>query len=105
MRKTAEHRCYQAAGWSGMAGGQCLDIEAEERAIVDGAGRITCGKNRCIDPIFLGHWGYCGVDPSDPRLALLSSLAADWSGFSGGRRHTRCDRELGDHGPAGSDEN
>ena len=63
----------QAAGWSGMAGGQCLDIEAEGKELsLTELEELHAAKTGALIQSSLVIGGYCAeVDPSDPRLALL----------------------------------
>jgi geranylgeranyl pyrophosphate synthase len=78
----AKLRCItvlsQAAGWPGMAGGQCLDIEAEGKDLsLPELEALHAAKTGALIQSSLEVGAYCAeIDAEDPRLALLSTFGA-----------------------------
>ena len=68
----------QAAGWPGMAGGQCLDIEAEGKELtLAELEQLHAAKTGALIQSALVVGGYSAeVDPDDPRLELLTQFGA-----------------------------
>lgn len=68
----------QAAGWPGMAGGQCLDIEAEGKELtLPELEQLHAAKTGALIQSSLVVGGYCAeVDADDSRLALLKQFGA-----------------------------
>lgn len=78
----AKLRCItvlsQAAGWPGMAGGQCLDIAAEGQELsLAELEALHAAKTGALIQSSLEVGAYCAeIDAEDPRLALLSTFGA-----------------------------
>lgn len=78
----AKLRCItvlsQAAGWPGMAGGQCLDIEAEGKDLsLPELEALHAAKTGALIQSSLEVGAYCAeIDAEDPRLTLLSTFGA-----------------------------
>ena len=76
----AKLRCIgllsKAAGWPGMAGGQCLDIAAEGQELtLTELEALHAAKTGALIQSSLVVGAYCAeVQPKDPRLALLSTF-------------------------------
>jgi geranylgeranyl pyrophosphate synthase len=76
----AKLRCIallsKAAGWPGMAGGQCLDIAAEGQELtLAELEALHAAKTGALIESSLVVGAYCAeVTPEDPRLALLSAF-------------------------------
>ena len=68
----------QAAGWPGMAGGQCLDIEAEGKELtLAELEQLHAAKTGALIESALVVGGYSAdIDPSDPRLGLLKQFGS-----------------------------
>ena len=68
----------QAAGWPGMAGGQCLDIEAEGKELtLAELEQLHAAKTGALIQSSLVVGGYSAdIDPSDPRLGLLKQFGS-----------------------------
>lgn len=68
----------KAAGWPGMAGGQCLDIAAEGRQLsLTELEALHGAKTGALIESALMVGAYCAeVAPTDPRLALLKQFGA-----------------------------
>ena len=68
----------QAAGWPGMAGGQCLDSEAEGKELtLAELEQLHAAKTGALIQSALVVGGYSAeVDPDDPRLELLKQFGA-----------------------------
>lgn len=80
ISETAKLRCIallsKAAGWPGMAGGQCLDIAAEGQELtLAELEALHAAKTGALIQSSLVVGAYCAeVEPTDPRLALLSTF-------------------------------
>ena len=80
LSQAAKLRCITllstAAGWPGMAGGQCLDIAAEgENLSLARLEALHSAKTGALIEASLVIGAYCAeVDPDDPRLALLRTF-------------------------------
>ena len=83
-----------AAGWSGMAGGQCLDIEAEGKELsLTELEELHAAKTGALIQSSLVIGGYWLRSTPATKTGIAEAVwRPDWPGFSGGRRHTRCDR-------------
>ncbi|NKC00208.1 MAG: geranyl transferase [Pseudomonadales bacterium] len=65
----------QAAGWAGMAGGQCLDIMAEgENLSLSELKALHAAKTGALikASVQLGYLSACGTTAGDPKFTLLS---------------------------------
>lgn len=80
LSQAAKLRCITllstAAGWPGMAGGQCLDIAAEgENLSLARLEALHSAKTGALIEASLMIGAYCAeVEPDDPRLALLRTF-------------------------------
>jgi len=80
LSQAAKLRCITllstAAGWPGMAGGQCLDIAAEgENLSLARLEALHSAKTGALIEASLVIGAYCAeVEPDDPRLALLRTF-------------------------------
>ena len=80
LSQAAKLRCItllsNAAGWPGMAGGQCLDIAAEgENLSLARLEALHSAKTGALIEASLVIGAYCAeVEPDDPRLALLRTF-------------------------------
>ena len=80
LSQAAKLRCItllsNAAGWPGMAGGQCLDIAAEgENLSLARLEALHSAKTGALIEASLMIGAYCAeVEPDDPRLALLRTF-------------------------------
>ncbi len=80
LSEAAKLRCITllstAAGWPGMAGGQCLDIAAEgENLSLARLEALHSAKTGALIEASLMIGAYCAeVEPDDPRLALLRTF-------------------------------
>ena len=80
LSQTAKLRCITllstAAGWPGMAGGQCLDIAAEgENLSLARLEALHSAKTGALIEASLVIGAYCAeVEPDDPRLTLLRTF-------------------------------
>ena len=80
LSQAAKLRCITllstAAGWPGMAGGQCLDIAAEgENLSLARLEALHSAKTGALIAASLMIGAYCAeVEPDDPRLALLRTF-------------------------------
>ena len=80
LSQAAKLRCITllstAAGWPGMAGGQCLDIAAEgENLSLARLEVLHSAKTGALIEASLMIGAYCAeVEPDDPRLALLRTF-------------------------------
>ena len=80
LSQAAKLRCITllstAAGWPGMAGGQCLDIAAEgENLSLARLEALHSAKTGALIEASLMIDAYCAeVEPDDPRLALLRTF-------------------------------
>lgn len=82
ISESARLRCITllstAAGWPGMAGGQCLDIAAEGQELtLAELEALHAAKTGALIEASLVVGGYCAeVPPDDTRLALLAQFGA-----------------------------
>ena len=82
ISESARLRCITllstAAGWPGMAGGQCLDIAAEGQELtLAELEALHAAKTGALIEASLVVGGYCAeVPPGDTRLALLAQFGA-----------------------------
>lgn len=80
LSQAAKLRCITllstAAGWPGMAGGQCLDIAAEgENLSLARLEALHSAKTGALIEASLMIGAYCAeVEPDEPRLALLRTF-------------------------------
>ena len=80
LSQAAKLRCITllstAAGWPGMAGGQCLDIAAEgENLSLARLEALHSAKTGALIEASLVIGAYCAeVEPDDPKLALLRTF-------------------------------
>ena len=80
LSQAAKLRCITllstAAGWPGMAGGQCLDIAAEgENLSLARLEALHSAKTGALIEASLVIGAYCAeVEPNDPKLALLRTF-------------------------------
>ena len=80
LSQTAKLRCITllstAAGWPGMAGGQCLDIAAEGKNLsLARLEALHSAKTGALIEASLVIGAYCAeVEPDDPKLALLRTF-------------------------------
>lgn len=80
LSQAAKLRCITllstAAGWPGMAGGQCLDIAAEgENLSLARLEALHSAKTGALIEASLMIGAYCAeVEPNEPRLALLRTF-------------------------------
>jgi geranylgeranyl pyrophosphate synthase len=80
LSQAAKLRCITllstAAGWPGMAGGQCLDIAAEGKNLsLARLEALHSAKTGALIEASLVIGAYCAeVEPDDPKLALLRTF-------------------------------